>query len=112
MNDPDKWGKDPAVRAMRDIFRAMERAQNDFLGQMDIVPYDIRIRNWREKALAIFERAWGSANRIGVDMNARTAPEIYTRCLASVMASDGVKIPDSMLSPGGILETLLKEVLK
>lgn len=112
MDNQDKWGKDPAVRAMRNIFRAMEQAQINFLGRMDIAPYDTRIRNWREKALIIFERTWEASNRIGVTMDAKTAPKIYIRCLARVMSLNGVEISDSILPRQDEADMLLKEVLK
>lgn len=112
MDESDKWGRDPAVRAMRDIFRAMEQAQIDFLGRMDIAMYDARVRGWREKALMMFERAWDEANRIGVTMEVKTASKIYIRCLARVMNLNGVEISDSILPPEDETDMLLKEVFK
>jgi hypothetical protein len=112
-DNQDEWGKDPAVRAMRTIFRSMEQAQTVFFERMDIAPYDTRIRSWREKALTIFEKVWEAANRIGVSMDVKTTPKIYVHCLAGVMDSDGVEISSDSIPPlVDEADMLLKEVLK
>ena len=51
----DEWGRDPSVQAMRKVFKGMEKSLEKILGQLDISPYDQRIRGWLEKALAKFE---------------------------------------------------------
>jgi len=65
-NVMDEWGRDPSVKAMRRVFKAMEKTLDDLLEQLDVSPFDFRIRGWLEQALANFERAWGEAGRMGV----------------------------------------------
>jgi hypothetical protein len=77
MTDMDEWGKDPSVQFMRKVFKEMERAQHEVLTQLDITPYDLRISRWRDQALAVLERAWGAADRMGINMDEHTASLIY-----------------------------------
>jgi hypothetical protein len=49
---------------MGKVFTAMEQAQHEFLGRLDIAPSDPRLRRWREQALALFERCWGMARML------------------------------------------------
>jgi hypothetical protein len=85
MTDVDQWGKDPSVQILRKVFKGMEKAQHKFLKGLNVAPYDLRIRGWRGQALALFERAWHVANRMGVNMNEHTASTIYVHCLAKIM---------------------------
>jgi hypothetical protein len=66
MIEMDEWGRDPSVQAIRKIFKEMETCKNEILGRLGISPYDLRIRRWLEKALAIFEKAWEAANQMGI----------------------------------------------
>jgi hypothetical protein len=97
MTDVDQWGRDPSVQILRKIFQGMEKAQHELLKGLNIVPYDLRIRRWREQALALFERAWDVANRMGVTMNEHTASTIYVHCLAKIMGLEGINIPAGIL---------------
>jgi hypothetical protein len=97
MTDVDQWGKDPSLQIMRKIFKEMEKAQHELLKGLNIVPYDLRIRRWRGQALALFERAWDVANRMGVTMNEHTSSAIYVHCLAKIMGSEGINIPAGIL---------------
>jgi hypothetical protein len=97
MTDVDQWGKDPSVQIMRKVFKRMEKAQHELLKGLNIVPYDLRIRRWREQALALFERTWDVGNRMGVTMNEHTASAIYAHCLAKIMESEGINIPAGIL---------------
>ena len=64
--DMDEWGKDPAVQAMRRVFKGMETSLGEVLEQLAISPNDHRIRSWLEKALAKFEQSWGVAHQMGI----------------------------------------------
>ena len=110
MNDRDEWGKDPSVRIMRTVFKAIEEAQQAFLGRLGIPPYDLRIRKWREKSLAQFEQAWGVANRIGINMDTTLASEVYIHVLAKTIASEGNAIPEDIVPEGKEIERLFKEM--
>jgi hypothetical protein len=91
----DEWGWDPSVKAMRRIFRAMEKSLDDLLEQLDISPFDHRIRGWLEQALAKYELAWGAANRKGIRMDEKTASALYAHCLVKVIGAEGIKIPEN-----------------
>lgn len=97
MNYVDEWGRDPAVRAMRTVFKGMEDAQREFFDRMGIDRFDIRIRSWREKALDLYEKAFFQAHNSGKAINEKTASNIYLHCLARVMKGEGLEIPDDYL---------------
>ena len=108
----DEWGRDPSVQTMRYIFKGMESFLEKILEQLDISPYDRRLRGWLEKALTKFERSWGIANQMGIRMNAEMAPVVYVHCLAKIMESQGVEIPEDMLPEEKQIQKLIHEVFK
>jgi hypothetical protein len=110
MTDMDQWGMDPSVQIMRKVFKGMEKAQHELLKRLDIIPYDLRIRRWREQALALFERTWGIANRMGITMNEHMAPAIYVHCLGKIMGSEGINIPPGILPEVENVEKIFKDV--
>ena len=112
MNDSDEWRKDPSVQIMRKVFKAMEKAQHTLLSQLDISPYDLRIRKWREKSLALFEQAWAAANRIGISMDESMASAVYVHCLVKVIDSEGHAVPRDIAPKGKDVAWLFKEVLQ
>jgi transcription initiation factor TFIIIB Brf1 subunit/transcription initiation factor TFIIB len=112
MHDSDEWGKDPSVRIMRTVFKEMEKAQQALLSRLDISSYDLRIRKWRETSLALFEQAWGVANRTGISMDATMASAVYVHCLAKTIGSEGNEIPEGIVPEGKEIERLLKEMLQ
>ncbi len=103
----DEWGRDPSVKAMRRIFKAMEKSLDDLLEQLNISPFDPRIRGWLEQALAKYERAWGEASR----MDEKLAPAVYTHCLVKVIGSEGIKIPESLLAVEKQVERLISDLV-
>jgi hypothetical protein len=111
MTDMDQWGEDPSVQIMRKVFKRMEKAQHELLKQLDIIPYDPRMRRWRDQALALFEGTREVASRMGVTMNEDTASAIYVHCLAKIIGSDGINIPAGILPEPENIERILKEVL-
>ncbi len=110
MADMDEWGKDPSVLIMRRVFKEIECAQHELLKQLDITPYDLRIRRWRDQALALFERAWGAADRMGITMDEHTASLIYVHCLAKVMGAERINIPAGILPEAKSVERIFEEV--
>jgi hypothetical protein len=110
MTEMDEWGKDPSVQFMRKVFKGMEKAQHELLKRLDIIPYDLRIRRWRDQALALFERAWGVANRMGITMDEHTASAVYVHCLAKVMGAERINIPADILLEAKSVERIFKEV--
>jgi hypothetical protein len=110
--DMNEWGKDPAVQGMRKVFKGMEKSLEELLGRLAISPYDNRIRGWLEKALAKFEQSWGVAHQMGISMDEEKAPAVYVHCLARVMGSQGVEIPEGTLPREGQTQKLVNEVFK
>lgn len=106
----DEWGKDSSVQIMRKVFKGMEKAQHELLKRLDIIPYDLRIRRWRDQALALFERAWGVANRMGITMDEHTASAVYVHCLAKIMGAERINIPADILPGAKSVERIFKEV--
>ena len=76
----------------------MEKSLNDLLEQLNISPFDHRIKGWLEQALAKYERAWGEASRMGVPMDEKMAPAVYAHCLVKIIGSEGIKIPEGLLA--------------
>jgi hypothetical protein len=112
MIDMDEWGRHPSVQVMRRVFKGMEKSLEEILERLDISPYDHRIRRWMEKALAKFEISWGAANQSGVVMNENIAPAVYAHCLVKVIGSEGVEIPEGILSAEKEVEKLIDEVFE
>jgi hypothetical protein len=110
MMDRDEWGKDPSVQFMRKVFKEMEKAQHELLKRLDIIPYDLRIRRWRDQALALFERAWGVASQMGITLDEHTASAVYVHCLAKVMGVERINIPTGILPEVKNVERIFKEV--
>ena len=110
MTEMDEWGKDPSVQFMRKVFKEMEKAQHELLKRLDITPYDLRIRRWRDQALALFERAWGVANRMGITMDEHTASAVYVHCLAKIMGAERINIPADILPEAKSVDRIFKEV--
>jgi len=108
----DEWGRDPSIRSMRRVFKAMEKSLDDLLEQLDISPFDYRIRGWLEQALAKYERAWGEASRMGVRLDENLANSVYVHCLVKVIGSEGIKIPESKFPLGKDIDRLMVEVFK
>ena len=108
----DEWGKDPAVQAMRRVFKGMEMSLGEVLKKLAISPYDHRIRGWLEKALVKFERSWGIANQMRISKNEKMAPVVYAHCLARTIGSQGVDIPEDTLPEEKQIQKLIDEVFK
>ena len=106
----DDWGRDPSVQAMRKVFKAMEKSLDETLKQLDISPYDSRIRGWLEKALAKFERSRGVAHQMGIRMDEKMAPAVYARCLTRVIVSEGFEIAQGLLPEEKEAERLMQAV--
>jgi len=109
MSGVDEWGKDPAIKAMRKVFKSMEDAQGVFFSRLEINSYDPHIRLWREKALVLFEKTLSRANKAGMSINDKTASDIYIHCLARIMKAQGIVIPETYLPEPSGIEGLLKE---
>jgi len=98
MEHPDAWGQDPAIRRMRLVFAAMEEGQRSLLQRTGLSLFDPRLRSWRKRALALFERAWAQEARAGRESG---IDELYARVLAEVLAADGVQVSGGSSSRSG-----------
>ena len=107
--EPDEWGRDPSVRAMRRVFAAMEKAQKAFIRSLDLFPFDPRLRRWRERALAAFDASWARAARAGVELIETEAGALYVHCLGKVMSGEGMDVPAEILPRNEKLAKLLRE---
>ena len=108
----DEWGQDASVQVMRRIFKGMEAFLEEILERLAISPYDRRLRGWLEMALKKFEQSWGVANQMGIRMNDEIAPVTYAYCLAKIMESQGVEIPEDMLPDEKQIRKLIHEVFR
>jgi hypothetical protein len=106
----DEWGGDPSVRAMRRVFAAMEAAQEEFIKNLGLSPFDQRLRRWRERGLAAFEVVWARAAGAGVDLSEEEAGALYVRCLGKTMIREGMDVALEILPQSEKIEKILKEV--
>ena len=108
--EPDDWGRDPSVRAMRRVFAAMEKEQKKFIDTLGLSPFDPRMRRWRERALAAFEASWARSARAGVELSESEAGMLYVHCLGKVMTREGMEVPAEILPRSEKLQKILREV--
>lgn len=108
----DEWGRDPSVQVMRKVFKGMEKSLEEILRQLDIAPYDERIRGWLEMALAKFEISWVVANQMGINMDEKIASVVYTHCLAKAIGSEGIEIPEGISPEEKDTARIIHEVFK
>ena len=110
--DRDQFSHDPQVRFLRCAFAGMEETQNKFLKDMNISPFDSRLRHVREMALNLFEKVWMVYGRRGVSIDEQEMTDIYVRCLAHILDSQRIKVPGELLPASEKIEKLIKEVTK
>ena len=107
----DEWGRDPNVQMMRGVFRTMEEAQNRMLENLGILPFDQRLRHWRQITLGLWEKCWGRMLQSGVRGEGEKAASLYLHCLSRVMGREGVSVPEGVLPNDKEVEKLIMEVL-
>ena len=106
----DDWGHDPSVLFMRRVFKGMEETQRRLLANVTLSHVDVRLRRWRETARDVFEQAWPIATRRGVVASEEEAGILYAHCLARTLTSDGIKIPNGVVSHDEKISKLVEEV--
>ena len=112
MQNTDDWGADAQVRYLRRGFAAIETSQKAFLDDLDLRPFDERLRRARESALHLFERAWMHATRNGITLSEDDFGVLYVSCLATLLKSRGVDIPPGAVRAEKKIEGILAEVAK
>jgi hypothetical protein len=110
MNGSDDWGRDPAVRRLREVFGSMEMHQAELLRQLNISVYDPRLQQWRKQARWLFSRAWQQADRMGVTMDAEKAGRIFVAALSRVLALEGLPKPTALPTDDAEIARIFKEV--
>jgi len=93
VSQPDDWGRDPQVQALRRVFAALERAGKELLAAAGVEPWDPRLRAWREAARRRFQEAWPRALEQGLAREPQAAARLYALGLASVLAHEGLAAP-------------------
>lgn len=107
----DEWGHDPSVQSLRRVFSYMEKAQGEWLMDLNISLFDKRLRSVREQAMKLFEKTWSRAVRQGIIRDEREAAPFYLHCLARALSSAGVEVPKDKLPKDEKIIHFLKEEL-
>ncbi len=109
MSQPDTFGADPSVRALRQVFAALEAAQAELLARADISPLEPGLRAWRERARELFEAAWPRAAARGLVSNPEQAARLYLLALGRALAAAGRPVAPGLLPADPALARLLEE---
>jgi hypothetical protein len=94
---------------MRRVFSYMEQAQQELLRRLNISHIDKRLRNVRDQALELFEKAWPLAVRKGMISGEKEAAPLYVHCLARALSSGGIEVPKDWLPRDEKIIHFLKE---
>ena len=100
MSQPDTFGADPSVRALRQVFAALEAAQAGLLARAGISPLEPGLRAWREQARDLFEAAWPRAAAQGLVSDPEAAARLYLLALGQALAAAGAA-PGARPAAGG-----------
>ena len=93
----DEWGQDPSVQSLRRVFCFLEEAQQQLLRDLNISPFDQRLRSGRQQALELFERAWPLAIKKGIITSEKDAAPLYVHCLAQALKLARIEVPNELL---------------
>jgi hypothetical protein len=111
MPSGDEWGHDPSVQTLRRTFSYIEKAQDELLMHLNISVFDKRLRNVRNQALDLFEKAWPMAVRQGFVENEKEAAPLYIHCLTRALSSVGVIVPKDLHPKNEKIARFFKEKL-
>lgn len=112
MTEQDAFAHDPQVRYMRSVFAHIERAQNILLEKIGMACFDERLRRFREMALKLFEKTWGTAMQRGIVENEEDAAILYLYCLSYAFSTRGISVPFDALPEHKEIQKFTKEVFK
>jgi hypothetical protein len=104
----DKWGQNPEILMMRQIFRQMEAGQDDLLEKLEISVLDPRLPRWRQQARVLFEQYWHQYMQTTGKRDEAQAGVVYSHCLVRMMADDGLRLPDDIVSAVEQVTKLIK----
>ena len=108
----DEWGHDPSAQMLRRVFSQMEKAQQGLLSDLNISPFDQRLRCGRENARDLFERIWPSAIKKGVATSEEEAVHLYIHCLSHALALNGIEVSEKALQKDERIIKFFKEELR
>lgn len=111
-HEKDDWGRDPAVRAMRRLFSQIEADQKELLGQLELSPYDMRLRPCREEAKDLFERMLSLSGAKGRGQDDVDAATLYLHCLTRALKHHGLPVPDGTIPEDARLDEQFREAMK
>jgi hypothetical protein len=89
----------------------MEEFQGKLLEQVDISSLDPRLRQARDKARILFEKAWSHSATKGLSMGDNETAGLYIYCLSWALGQSGVEVPDEFLPHDGRLENVIREII-
>ena len=92
----DEWGRDPAVRRMRQVFSRLEQAHNLLLQQLQVSWLDTRLADVRETARALFERTVSLTRAQGREIDAGAMIEFYLDALIQAIGRSSIPIPQDL----------------
>jgi len=108
----DKWGQNPEILMMRQIFRQMEAGQDDLLEKLKISVFDPRLPRWRQQARVLFEQYGYQYMQTTGKRDEAQAGILYIHCLARVMRDAGIRVLYSFLPAAELFERFLREELR
>lgn len=112
MDNRDTFGRDPQIQYMRRVFARMEKAQDVLIKEINMTPYDEKLRRFRYMALNLFEKTWATALHKGIVENEEDTAILYLYCFSYALSTGGISVPPHTLPKDGKIEAFVKEVLK
>jgi hypothetical protein len=96
---------------MRKVFSGMEASQKALLKGLEISPFDLRLREVRDRARMLFERAWPLAASKGLVPSHEGVEALYLRCLVWSLERSGLKVERSLIQDLPLFEGIIEEAL-
>ncbi len=112
MDNRDTFGRDPQILYMRRVFARMEQAQGLLFKEINMTPYDARLRRFRDMALKLFEKTWATAMHKGIIENEEGTAILYLYCLSYALSTGGISVPHHVVPEDAQIKAFAKEVLK
>ena len=96
-NHNDKWGHDPSVKEMREVFSKMEEIQYLLLTQIGLSFFDNRLRGVRESARKLFERTVVRSQSNGLSLDEKGMIGIYKNALIQALCEADIPVPSEII---------------
>jgi hypothetical protein len=109
--DKDEWGHDPSVQRMRMVFSIMEKAQTALIKHLELSRFDIRLREIRETARRLFDRAFAATAKKKLSLDEAAITGIYIDALIQAFRRADVPLPDNLNIGSKAFADLTKGVL-